>query len=270
MPSPFENLLRAALPSHVTISRPLGAGGQGTVFLGECSGQPAAVKVFDAATDVRRVDRECDLLSRLSCPHVVRLIEHFRVTINTESLRIVVYEYHAGGDLSRMHTPGSPPVSEATLLKIGLEVGTGIMTLWNSRIVHRDIKPLNIVQAVDGRYLLVDVGFARHLDLSALTAAGGAPGTRGYRSPEQALGRKSLTLRSDVYSLGMTLFVLAAKRHPFNGADIISPTPIDFSQMTTVRPLSRGLLNLIRQMLEYSPARRPSDFVARFSAIGAP
>lgn len=270
MPSGFEDLLRAALPSHVTIAGPLAAGGQGTVFRGECRGQPAAVKVFDAATDMRRVDRECNLLSKLSCPYVVRLIEHFRVTINTESLRIVVYEYHPGGDLSPMLAPNSAPVSEATLLKIGMEVGTGITTLWNSRIVHRDIKPANIVQAADGRYLLVDVGLARHLDLSALTAAGGAPGTRGYRSPEQALGRRALTIRSDVYSLGMTLFVLAAKRHPFNGADILSPTPIDFSPMTTGRALSSGLLSLIKQMLEYSPARRPSDIVARFSALGAP
>lgn len=266
----FEDLLRAALPSHVTIAAPLAAGGQGTVFRGECRGQPAAVKVFNAATDVRRVDRECSLLSGLSCPHVVRLIEHFVVMVGVESLRIVVYELHSGGDLSALLASGSVPVSESLLLKIGQEVGTGITTLWNSRIVHRDIKPANIVKAADGRYLLVDVGLARHLELSALTAAGGAPGTSGFRSPEQTLGRRSLTINSDVYSLGMTLYVLAAKRHPFAFTDIFTPTPIDFLPMTAARPLSKGLIDLIKQMLAYSPAKRPSDIVARFSAIGAP
>src|SRR5262245_41753364 len=142
MPS-FEDRLRAALPPHITVAGPLATGGQGTVFRGECHGQPAAIKVFDAATAVRRVDRECDLLSKLSCPHVVRLIEHFKVTIGTDSLRIVVYEFHAGGDLTRMLASGSVHVPESRLVKIGLEVGTGIATLWNSRIVHRDIKPGN-------------------------------------------------------------------------------------------------------------------------------
>lgn len=270
MAATFEDQLRAALPSHVSIVSSLATGGQGTVFRGTCHGKPAAVKVFSAATDARRVKRECDLLLKLSCPHLVRLIEHFDVKIGTDSVGIVVYEFHPGGDLTALHASGSAAVSEALLLKIGHEIGTGISTLWTSRIVHRDIKPANIVKAADGRYLLVDVGFARHLDLSDLTGAAGSPGTRGFRSPEQALGRKSLTINSDVYSLGMTLYVLAAKRHPFGGADIITSTPIDVAPMTAGRPLSKGLVALIRQMLEFSPARRPSDIVARFSALGAP
>lgn len=270
MSATLEARLRAVLPPHVSIATSLAAGGQGTVFRGECRGKPAAVKVFSAATDVRRVDRECSLLSGLSCPHVVRLIEHFDVKIDADSLRIVVYEYHPGGDLSALLAPRSPPVSESLLLKIGQEVGAGITTLWNSRIVHRDIKPANIVKAADGRCLLVDVGLARHLELSDLTAAGGAPGTRGFRSPEQALGRRSLTINSDVYSLGMTMYVFAAKKHPFGGMDIFASTPIDFAPMTAARPLSKALVALIKQMLEFSPAKRPSDIVAKFSAIGAP
>jgi len=267
---PFEDDLRAVLPAHVTITSPLGTGGQGTVFLGTCNGAPAAIKVFNAATDLRRVDRECNLLRGLTCPFVVRLIEHFNVTIGVELFRIVVYEYHPGGDLSGMMLATSPLASEADLIKIGTEIGTGVATLWGSRIVHRDIKPPNIVRAADGRYLLVDVGLARHLDLSDLTAAGGSPGTRGFRSPEQAMGRRSLTINSDVYSLGMTLFVLAARRHPFGNGDIITPTPIDFAPLTATRPLSAPLVKLIKQMLEFTPARRPSDLVGHFSALGGP
>lgn len=266
----LEDRLRASLPSHVSIVRPLAAGGQGTVFLGECHGQQAAIKVFSASTDLRRVDRECDFLAKSTCPYVVRVMEHFDIKIDSDSVRIVVYEYHPGGDLSALLTPGSPIVSEDALVKIGSEVSLGITTLWKSRIVHRDIKPANIVRAVDHRFLLVDVGFARHVDLSDLTAAGGAPGTRGYRSPEQAIGRKSLTVNSDVYSLGMTLYVLAAKRHPFGGVDITAPATIDSSRMVVSRPLSKELISLITQMLQFSPAKRPSNIAERFSALGAP
>jgi serine/threonine protein kinase len=194
----FEDLLRPALPAHVTIAAPLGVGGQGAVFRGTCNGQAAAVKVFQGTTDARRVDRECQLLARLTCPHVVRLLEHFPVTINTDQFRVVVYELHNGGDLSPLARVGSSALTEAELAVIGLQVGTGIETLWASRIVHRDIKPANIVRASDNRCVLVDVGLARHLDRSDITVAGGAPGTRGFRSPEQAHGRRALTINSDV------------------------------------------------------------------------
>jgi serine/threonine-protein kinase len=157
------------------------------VFRGECRGQAVAVKAFDTATDSRRSDRECILLSTVSDPHVVRLIEHFPVAIGTESVRIVVYDFHSGGDLTQLLAPGSAQVPESELLKIGIQVGKGITTLWNSRIVHRDIKPANIVIADDGRYVLVDVGLARHLDLSALNKWTGR--ILGYRPDIRASDR---------------------------------------------------------------------------------
>lgn len=268
MASTFEELLRAALPLHMTLAAPLGAGGQGTVFRGTCNGQEAAIKAFTASTDARRIDRECQLLSTLSCPYVVRILEHRSVTVGTDDIRIVVYEYHDGGDLSALTRLGSAALTEADLVAIGSQVGTGIATLWTNRIVHRDIKPANIVRATDGRYLLVDVGFARHLDLSDITAAGGAPGTRGYRSPEQARGRRALTINSDVYSLGVTLYVLATKRHPFMGRDLMAPETLALRPLTAAG-LSSGFVRLVGQMLAFAPASRPSDLVARFAALGA-
>lgn len=263
-------MLRPVLPGHVAVSSALGAGGQGAVFKGTCNGNPAAIKAFQATTDGRRIERECSLLSKLTCPHVVRLLEHFPVTLAGESVSIVVYEYHDGGDLMPHLQAAAPPLTEQQLVAIGAQVGRGIETLWGSRIIHRDIKPANIVRASDGRHLLVDVGFARHLDLSEITAAGGAPGTRGFRSPEQARGRRALTVHSDVYSLGVTLYCLAAKRHPFMGNDVLAPTPLNTAPMKAARPLSDGLIKLVRQMMDFTPARRPSDLVARFTALEVP
>jgi serine/threonine-protein kinase len=208
-------------------------------------------------------------LSKLNSPHVVRLLEHFPATVGTERVHIVAYEFHSGGDLTPHLEPGAPPLPESELVAIGIQVGMGIITLWASRIVHRDIKPANIVRATDGRYVLVDVGLARHLDLSDITAAGGTPGTRGFRSPEQARGRRSLTLHSDVFSLGVTLYCLATKQHPFMNADPVVPIPLNTGPLTA-RSLSPGLIRLIQQMLDYTPAKRPSDPEARFSALGAP
>ena len=269
MPPTFEDKLRTALPNHVTLTGPLKGGGQGAVFLGTCRGQAAAIKAYNSSTDTRRVDRECKVLAEIRCPHVVRVLDHFSVTIDTQTLRIVVYEYHSGGDLSSLLQANAPTVAENDLVAIGLQVSTGITTLWAKRIVHRDIKPPNIVRANDGRCVLVDIGFARHIDLSDITGAGGSPGTTGFRSPEQFTGRKSLTIHSDVYSLGVTLYLLAAKRHPFGGSDLALPTSIDVRPLTA-RPLSSPLVRLILQMLDFTPAKRPADVVARFSVLGGP
>jgi serine/threonine protein kinase len=265
----FEDLLQAALPHHVTLGKRLGEGGQGAVWRGTCNGTDSAIKAFRGTTDDRRIDRECQLLATLTCPHVVRMLDHFPVTVGTERVRIVVYDFHPGGDLTAHLQPAATPLSEQELVVIGCQVATGIATLWASRIVHRDIKPANIVRAADGRYVLVDVGLARHLDLSDITAAGGAPGTRGFRSPEQARGRKNLTINSDVYSLGVTLYFLAVKRHPFMGQDLTVPTQVDMTPLTA-RTLSSGFVRLVRQMMEFAPANRPPDLVSRFAALGAP
>lgn len=261
--------LRSVLPAGVILSAPLGAGGQGTVFRGTCDGANAAVKVFETNADTRRVDREIDLLSQLTCPHVVRLLRHFSATLDNDPVRILAYELHDAGDLTQHLVAGASAVSPAELIKIGTQVATAIDTLWSKRIVHRDIKPANIVRAADGRYVLVDVGFARHLDRSDLTI-GGAPGTQGFRSPEQARGRKSLTIHSDVFSLGITLYALASKAHPFGGRDLAAPAPVDTTPLTARGDLPAEFVKIVEQLLDFTPAKRPTDLAARFAPLGAP
>ncbi|MCC6678883.1 MAG: serine/threonine protein kinase [Phycisphaerales bacterium] len=269
MPDPALDRLRSVLPAGITVAAPLGGGGQGTVFRGTCDAANAAVKVFKTNADTRRVDREIDLLSQLTCPHVVRLLRHFSATLDNDPVRILAYELHDGGDLTQHLRAGAAAVSPAELIKIGTEVSTAINTLWSKRIVHRDIKPANIVRAADGHYVLVDVGFARHLDRSDLTI-GGSPGTQGFRSPEQARGRKALTIHSDVFSLGITLYMLAAKVHPFGGRDLTTPAPVNTAPLTARGDLPAGFVKIVEQMLDFTPANRPTDAAARFAALGGP
>ncbi len=239
------------------------------MFRGTCDGVEAAIKVFGAGIDTRRIDREIDLLSELKCPYVVRLLRHFTGMLGTEPVRILAYELHGGGDLTRHLAPGAAPLSSSDLLRIGRHVAEAISTLWSKRIVHRDIKPANIVCAADGRYMLVDVGFARHLDRSDITLAG-APGTVGFRSPEQARGRKSLTIHSDVFALGVTLFTLACRSHPFGGRDPLLPQPADMTPLLSRSDLRCEFSKLVQEMLSFAPASRPTDIASRFAALGEP
>jgi len=213
------------------------------------------------------VDRELDLLRKMDCPYLVKVRGTEDVLISGLPFSVVAYEFLPGGDLRQFVQPSSPNLAGAAIVQIGKQVSTAITALWHERIVHRDIKPANVVKAGNDRFVLVDVGLARHVDRSALTAIGVAPGTSGYMSPEQARGRKNLTIQSDVFSLGLTLYEIAAKRHPFNRTQYligtIAPQPLN-----QLRPdLPDNLVRLIHQMLAPVPHQRPHDIRHRFEQM---
>lgn len=265
--SDFVAKIQAALPTGLVIDDPIDKGGQGAVFRGRLNGKVVAIKLFHPDCDLRRLQRELEVLSKIDCDYLVKVKDSFTVSIDGLRCPLVAYEYLGGGDLKKLLIPTQPPADYATILTIGSQVSTAIRELWNRRIVHRDIKPANIVDAGAGRYVLVDVGFARHLDRSDITAVGLAPGTAGYKSPEQAKGLRNLTTHSDVFSLGVTLYELAAKRHPFGRVQrsigVISPPKL--SDCRTDFP--NGLTKLIHQMMSIRPAQRPIDACQRFRQL---
>lgn len=257
------DVLAAHLPPRYKVDRYLAKGGQGSVYLGTIDGTKAAIKLFAPGTDPRRLERELDALSNISCPHVVTLLAHDQIAIEGVPVSVVAYEFHSGGDLTALVSSAAPCPLE-TVLTIGINVGVGVQSLWQHRIVHRDIKPANIVKADDGRFVLVDIGFARHVDLTAISAIGQTAGTPGYMSPEQALGRRNLTLRSDVFSLGITLYELATKAHPFGRVQhsIGRATPRPLQALRSDLPTA--FCDTVHAMMSTSPSTRPSDFVDRF------
>jgi serine/threonine protein kinase len=113
----------------------------------------------------------------------------------------------------------------------------------------------------------VDVGLARHIDRSDITALGGAPGTPGYKSPEQARGRRHLTVHSDWFSLGITLYHVATKCHPFNGQQhnigVTNPVPMQDHR----RNLPESFCRLVHDMLSIVPAKRPRSPGTRFQQL---
>jgi serine/threonine-protein kinase len=259
--------LRAALPKGYVVEEFLEEGGQGFVCKGKRGETPVAVKVFAPDLDQRRLVRELDALRKIDCPNLVKVVDTTQVELEGGERTVVAYEYLSGGDL-RKHLVAGSALSEESLCRIGVSVATAIEALWAERIVHRDIKPANIVEASDGRLVLVDIGLARHTQRSDITVAGRFAGTRGYMSPEQARGRRGLTFKADAFALGVTLYELAAKKHPYakNQGLIGTSTP---RSLKRERPdLSDRLVNLIHQMFRTKPAERPASLADTFRQIG--
>lgn len=256
--------LRKALPERFVVDGELDVGGQGSVFKGSVDGVPAALKLFRPGDD-RRIRRELDLLHQLDCPFLVKVIAACEIRFAGDELTVVAYELHSGGDLRKLILPSAEPLPEHVLAQIGFQVGNAVDALWAKRIVHRDIKPANVVRASESRFVLVDVGFARHIDRSALTGVGFVVGTEGYMSPEQAKGRRQLTIHSDAFSLGVTLYELAAKQHPFgrNQYRINSSTPPP--PLNVLRnDLRVEFSHAVHRMMAFSSSARPRALADHF------
>lgn len=267
MPTDPLDQLRAALPREWAVDRIIKQGGQGFVCLGTLNSQIVALKVYSLATDTRRIDRELSCLSEIDCPSLVKVRGRTNISLGGAEATVVAYEFLPGGDLRQFLVPNAATLDESTLREIGRQAGVAIEELWRRRIVHRDIKPDNIVVAGGGRYVVVDLGIARHLDRSNLTVGWAVPGTPGYMSPEQARGIKNLTIHSDVFSLAVTLYELAAQKHPFSH---------DQNRIGTLRPdslvsrrpdISGSFASFIDQMMQVSPGRRPNDPSERFKRL---
>lgn len=260
--------LRSALPDGYLIDGLCGKGAQGSVYRGTCRSRPAALKIFspDSSRSIERIRREIAALQGNHHPCLVQLIDVTEIVVDGANYPILAYEYHGGGDLSTLLEAASSLLTENQLCEMGEQVGGAVEALWSRRIVHRDIKPTNIVRADDGRFVLVDIGVARHLDLRTLTAWGPL-GTPGFMSPEQALGRKRLTINSDIFSLGVTIFHIAAKAHPFHlRQDLIGRQAA--RPLKELRPdLSDGFVQLIHSMMSAAPAERPAQISSRFARL---
>jgi serine/threonine-protein kinase len=263
MTDPLDEL-RQALPAGYELVRPVSAGGQGAVFLGKKSGVLVAMKLFEAP-DAERLRREVDLLVTISSRYLPALLDFQLVQFKGRQFPMIAYEYIDGPDL-RVFVSRPENLDGVQICTIGEHVGEALEVLWTHRIVHRDVKPANIIAGRDGRYVLVDVGIAQHLDLSTITR-GGQPGTDGYRSPEQCGGRSRLTIHSDVFSLGTTIFEVASHRHPWDGdqARMLYDDPAQLGVLRT--DLDRRLVALVEEMLSRHPGRRPAKPGARFNSL---
>jgi serine/threonine protein kinase len=202
----------------------IGQGTVATVYLAKDleRNQVVALKIIhpelaEQSQFARRFRRQARLLTKLDSPHTVKVLDYG----SDEGVDFIVLEYVEGRALAAiLEEEGALEVQQA--LSFARQVAQGLAHADEAGIVHRDIRPANIMVEPRGLVKIMDFGIARGVDLSRLTATG-ILGSAHYLSPEQAEG-KEVDIRSDIYSLGITLFEILTGRRPYeadNAVDIV-------------------------------------------------
>ena len=256
--------LAAQLQHRFRITDTVRGGGQGMVYratrLRDQHGAPAAedvaLKLYNDAAQVARIDREVAAMNRVRHKALSNLVEHGAVVLGGRTMRYVACDYIEGQALDhRLKAP--PQLPAAVVAVVGRDVAAAVGEIWTERIVHRDVSPKNIMLRVGEREaVLIDLGIARHTAEDTITTFGTAWGTLGYMSPEQERADHHLTCLSDVFALGVVLQEALAGRHP-TGRDQRALS-VGAPATAAVAPgAPAALAILIDQMLHPRPAFRP-------------
>ncbi len=209
-------MIGSTMAGRYRLESKLGSGGMSTVYLAvdETLGRHVAVKLLhqeisDQQDQLERFRREARAVAQLSHPNLVAVID----AGDEEGRPFIVFEYVPGETLKhKINSAGKLALDEATAYAI--EIGRGLAAAHAARLVHRDVKPQNVLIDAEGRAKITDFGIARSLEAHGLTATGRVLGTTDYVSPEQAMG-KPVDARTDVYSLGIVLYEMLAGTVPF-------------------------------------------------------
>jgi tRNA A-37 threonylcarbamoyl transferase component Bud32 len=204
------------LNERFRLEEKVGAGGMSTVYraFDETLERWVAIKLMhrEISSDsdqLERFRREARAVASLNHPHVVTVIDFGE----DDDHPYIVFEYIEGENLKdRLRRAGRLPVPEAVAYAI--EIGRALECAHANKLVHRDVKPQNVLIDAEGRAKVTDFGIARSLEAEGLTATGRVLGTTDYVAPEQALGEDT-TAQSDVYSLGICLFEMLTGDVPF-------------------------------------------------------
>jgi eukaryotic-like serine/threonine-protein kinase len=275
--APLDLPLTGTQLGHYRLERPLGQGGMGTVWLasradGRFEGQ-AAVKILNLAlltsAGQERFRREGSVLARLTHPGIARLLD---AGVTGAGQPYLVLEHVDGQPIDvfvREHKLATP-----ARIELFLQVLSAVGHAHTNLIVHRDLKPSNILVNADGRVKLLDFGIAKLLDddtgidHSALTLEGGRLFTPQCAAPEQVRG-EPLTTATDVYALGVLLYLLLSGRHPTgDGARTPAESVAALTEREPVRLRLGDLDNILDQALRKQPADRYQTVAAFADDLG--
>jgi tRNA A-37 threonylcarbamoyl transferase component Bud32/pimeloyl-ACP methyl ester carboxylesterase len=277
MPYDPASPLAAALADRYRIERPLGQGGMAVVYLADDlkHGRKVAIKILRpevaAAVGVERFVREIRTSATLQHPHILGLIDsgeangtayYVMPLVEGESLR------------DRLRREKQLPVADA--VRIASEIASALDYAHRRGIIHRDIKPENILLQ-DGQALVADFGIALGVTSSSdtrMTGTGISVGTPHYMSPEQAMGERDITARSDVYSLGCVTYEMLLGEPPFTGpttqaivAKVLTERPGSVVARRHMVPVA--IERAIHTALQKLPADRFASTIAFSAALAS-
>jgi serine/threonine protein kinase len=249
--------VQAAVGSAYRINTSLQIGGQGAVFQAEVQpqGTTVALKVYHPDQLEERLEREIDALRAIRSPTLVQLHDAGSCEIRGQQCRYLATTFIDGQPLDAvLKAGGAQPL--ARVARVGHDIALAIETIWTARIVHRDIKPNNVMLTATGGAVLIDLGVARHLDMTSLTTTGKTWGTSGYLSPEQCRAAP-LTCKSDVFALGILVQECILGRHP-TGTRQASLLGGGVKTDGLRTGLPRFLVHLVDAMVHQKAVMRPS------------
>src|SRR5215208_7002349 len=214
---------RTHIADRYRLDEKVGSGGMSSVYraFDPTLERWVAIKLMhrDISTDpdqLERFRREARAVASLNHPHIVTVID----AGEDDGMPYIVFEYVEGETLKdRIRRFGRLQVPES--LAYAIEIGRALAVAHDRGIVHRDVKPQNVLVDEEGSAKVTDFGIARTLDQEGLTADGRVLGTTDYVSPEQALGH-AVTGQSDIYSLGIVLYEMLTGDVPFRGENQVS------------------------------------------------
>ncbi len=265
----LRTVVERALTSAYELDREIGRGGMGIVYRAKDRRlkRPVAIKILPPELAYRseirtRFLREAETAAQLSHPHIVPIY----AVDEAEGLVFFVMACIDGDNLGkRLHDRGPLPIEDVR--RILAEVADALAYAHARGVVHRDIKPDNILLDTDeDRALVTDFGIARAIiegSDARLTATGMAIGTPAYMSPEQSAGDREIDGRSDLYSLGVVAYQMLAGELPFQATSTpamlvkhLSERPVPIDQRRPDCPAE--LATIVMRLLEKEPAHRPS------------
>lgn len=266
-------------PGHVLgslrIRRKLGQGVLGAVYLADQLqlGRPVAVKVLpgrltQVAQAIGRFRQEAQILATLEHPHIIAIYDMFEL----DQLFCIVVSYADGGSLKDLiRQRGRLEEREAAAL--AAQVADGLWAAACKQVVHRDIKPDNLLLTASSQVKIADFGLAKITQGgSDLTTPGAPMGTPDYMSPEQWTDPARVDHRSDLYSLGCTLYEMLIGRPPFSAPSLMGLAlchrNVPAQDVRRVHPeISPQMAAIVGRLLQKDPARRLQNGAALMQAL---
>ena len=272
----MDNLIGKRLDGRYLIQSLVGVGGMANVYRGvdEKTGNAIAVKVLkeeflDNEELVRRFKNESKAISILDHPNIVKVYD---VSV-TDKLQYIVMEYVDGITLKEYLKQRGGALTWKETVHFATQVLGALQHAHSKGIIHRDVKPQNIMLLADGSIKMMDFGIARFSRAQSQTVSDKAIGSVHYISPEQAKGDKT-DARTDIYSVGVMLYEMLSGRLPFDGDGAVSIAIMQISDkakpLAQVAPnVPEGLRQITEKAMEKDPAKRYQSAQEMLDAIEA-